>query len=320
VHVVHPITDRDEVHFNFGHFVQWPRFVYYYAKLSSRSSEAFPIEGNLNLDPERSVQFEFGLKHQFTEADAVDITLFNKDTYDYPTATRTFEATRNRLVYVNSDFSRTRGIELVYQHRGDRRLSSTVSYEYQIATGKPADPNRIKQVDPEALETGDAEPDLNEEFMPWNRPHRLQASLDVRFRKGDRPRLGSLQLPDRWGVNFYLTLRSGSPYTPTDTRGQQTGKRNSENAPFESVFDTKLHKYWEPGGTRLGLLLELRNLFDQQALRVVDSNTGEAPQVGRGTYSNLTSDVDPAVVADRLANPAFYAEGRNLRFGVELSF
>ena len=145
-------------------------------------------EGNLNLDPERSVQFEFGVKHQFTDDDAVDITLYNKDNYDYPTATQPREATRSRLIYVNSDFSRTRGIEVVYRHRSDRRVSGHLSYEYLIATGKPADPNRIRQVDPEALETGDAEPDLNEEFMPWNRPHRLQASLDLRFRRGDDER------------------------------------------------------------------------------------------------------------------------------------
>jgi len=319
--VNHPITERDAMHFNFGHFIQWPRFIYYYAKISSRSSEAFPVEGNLNLDPERSVQFEFGLKHQFTDTDAVDVTLFNKDTYDYPTATRTFAASRQRLVYVNSDFSRTRGIEAVWQHQGGRRATTFVSYEYQIATGKPPDPNRIKQVDPEALETGDAEPDLNEQYMPWNRPHRLQASLDLRFHKGDRPRLFGLQLPDRWGMNFYYTLRSGRPYTPTDIRSQQTGERNSANAPYESVLDFKFDKYWQPGrGTRLGLVLELRNVLDADLLRVVDSNTGEAPQIGRGTHTLRTPGLPRSVEADQLANPSFYGEGRNLRLGFEVSF
>jgi outer membrane receptor protein involved in Fe transport len=319
--VNHPITERDAVHFNFGHFVQWPRFVYYFAKISSRSSEAFPVEGNLNLKPERSVQFELGVKHQFSDDDAVDVTIFNKDIYDYPFASRPIAATRQRLVYTNEDFSRVRGIEVVYQHRGTKRLNGSLTYEYQIATGKPADPNRIKQVDPEALETGDFEGELNEQFMPWNRPHRIQASLDVRFRKGDAPRLGGLQLPDRWGVNFFYTLRSGKPYTPTDIRGQETGKRNSENAPFESIFDLKFDKHWEPWKLgRLGVMLEVRNLFNQAPLRRVDSNTGEAPEVGKGRYTILSSDVDPSVVADGLANPAFYGEGRNVRFGMELSF
>jgi outer membrane receptor protein involved in Fe transport len=319
----HPITDRSSIHFNFGHFTQWPRLVYYYAKISSRSSEAFPLEGNLNLDPERSVQFEFGVKQQFTDHDAVDITLFNKDTYDYPVATRTFEATRNRLVYVNSDFSRTRGIEFAYRHSGGRRISGDLSYEFQIATGKPANPNRIKQVDPEALETGEAEPELNEEFMPWNRPHRVQASFNLFFRRGDRPNLWGMGLPDQWGLNFFYTLRSGKPYTPTDIRGQTTGKRYSENAPTENVLDMKFNKTWDVGGrdgTILGLVLELRNVFGTTLRRVVDSNTGTTPVFGEGTHTLLAPGSTEGVVRQSLENPAFFGEGRNFRLGLEVTF
>ncbi|MFQ5599769.1 MAG: hypothetical protein ACE5G2_04355 [Candidatus Krumholzibacteriia bacterium] len=157
--------------------------------------------------------------------------------------------------------------------------------------------------------------------MPWNRPHRLQGSLDLRFRKGDRPRLWGWELPDRWGVNFFYSLRSGRPYTPTDIRGQRTGKQYSKNAPFESVLDMKFDKFWEvQGDTRFAIVLELRNVFDADILRRVDSNTGKASQIGRGRYTFLTSDVDRSVVATRLSNPAFYGEGRNLRFGLEVSF
>jgi outer membrane receptor protein involved in Fe transport len=297
----HPITDRDEMHFNFGHFIQWPRLIYYFSKIGSQSSEAFPLVGNLNLDPQRSVQVEFGVNHQFGDHDALDITFFNKDVYDYPTATRPIEASATRLIYVNDDFSRTRGLELVLRHRATKRWGGNASYEYQIATGKPADPNRIKQVDPEALETGEAEPDLTEQFMPWNRPHRFQVNADYRFRKGDHPKLFGVTLPDDWGVNVFYTLRSGRPYTPTDIRGERTGKRNSVNAPFENVVDMKLDKKWRG---KVDLRRNWLHLLDASILRVVDSNTGERPEVGRGRYTNLTSDVPEEVVRARLSNPA----------------
>lgn len=319
--VNHPITDRDEMHFNFGHFIQWPRLVYYYSKIGSNSSEAFPVVGNLDLDPQRSVQYEAGVKHQFTDYDALDITFFNKDVYDYPTATRPIEAAARRLVYINDDFSRTRGLEVVFRHRGPKRFSGSLSYEYQIATGKPADPNRIKQVDPDALETGDAEPDLTEQFMPWNRPHRVQVGLDWRFGTGDRLAVGPVTLPDQWGANIYYTLRSGRPYTPTNTRGERTGKRNSNNAPIENVVDVKLEKGFAlRGSSRFAMTLEARNLLDTQILRTVDSSTGERPQLGVGRYSVLTPDVDREVIAAALSNPSFFAEGRNLRLGLEVSF
>lgn len=317
----HPITERDEMHFNFGHFIQWPRLVYYYAKIGSNSSEAFPVTGNLDLDPQRSVQYEAGVKHQFGDNDAIDATFFNKDVYDYPTATRPVEAAARRLVYINDDFSRTRGFEFQYQHRASRRLSGTASYEYQIATGKPADPNRIKQVDPDALETGDVEPDLTEQFMPWNRPHRVQLTVDWRFGKGDRTKLGGWTLPDNWGVNAYYTLQSGRPYTPTNSRGERTGKNNSKNAPFENDLDLKLNKRWDlRAGSCFGVNFEARNVFNTQVLRVVDPSTGAKPQVGVGRYQTLTTDTSRATLAQSLSSPAFFAEGRNLRLGLEVTF
>lgn len=317
----HPITDRDEMHFNFGHFIQWPRLIYYFAKIGSRSSEAFPLVGNLDLDPQRSVQVEFGIKHQLTDNDAFDITFFTKDVYDYPIATRPIEATARRLVYVNDDFSRTRGVELVLRRRAVKRFGGSVSYEYQIATGKPADPNRIKQVDPDALETGEAEPDLTEQFMPWNRPHRMQVNLDWRFRKGDRLKLGRWSLPDQWGAHLFYKLQSGRPYTPTTIHRERIGKRNSNNAPFENVLDAKLEKGWElPGQQRFAVVFEARNLFDTRILRVVDPNTGEAQRIDRGVYTNLDASTSRERLQARLGNPAFYAEGRNLRLGLEVTF
>ena len=317
----HPITDRDEMHFNFGHFIQWPRLIYYYAKIGSQSSEAFPLVGNLDLDPQRSVQFEFGIKHQFTDNDAIDFTFFNKDVYDYPVSTRPVEATAKRLVYINDDFSRTRGVEVMMRHRATRRLAAGLSYEFQIATGKPADPNRIKQVDPDALETGDAEPDLTEQYMPWNRPHRFQLDFDYSCGKGDHAKLGGWTLPDRWGVHVFYTLSSGRPYTPTTIYGEPIAKENSANAPFENVVDLKLRKQWGLGVTRsFGLTLEARNLLDTEILRTVDSNTGEAPAVGRGTYTVLSTDTSQEKLTAQLSNPAYYAEGRNLRLAMEVNF
>lgn len=317
----HPITDKDEMHFNFGHFIQWPRLIYYYTKIGSQSSEAFPTQGNLDLDPQRSVQYEAGVKHQFGDNSAIDVTFYNKDVYDYPTATRPVEAQARRLVYINDDFSRTRGMELVFRRRTSKRFSGNVSYEYQIATGKPADPNRIKQVDPDALETGDVEPDLTEQFMTWNRPHRVQINVDWRFGKGDHLKVRGVTLPDKWGANVFYTLRSGRPFTPTNTRGERTGKRNSENAPIENVVDLKLEKNWDlRAGSQFAITFEARNLIGTKIVRVIDSSTGKKPEMGVGRYSTFTSDQNRDVVAQRLQNPAFYAEGRNLRLGLEVTF
>jgi len=157
--------------------------------------------------------------------------------------------------------------------------------------------------------------------MTWNRPHRLQLNVDWRFGKGDRLKIGGLTLPDRWGANFFYTLRSGRAYTPTNDRGERTGKRNSENVAFESVLDMKMEKSWALGPeNQFAITFEARNLFNNEIVRVVDSSTGEKPQIDVGRYSHLTSDQNRDVVAQRLQDPAYLAEGRNLRLGLEVSF
>jgi hypothetical protein len=71
---------------------------------------------------------------------------------------------------------------------------------------------------------------------------------------------------------------------------------------------------------RFAVTFEARNLLDAQILRRVDSNTGEKPELGRGRYTILSPGADRDVVAASLENPSFYAEGRNLRLGLEVTF
>ena len=93
--VAHPITENSSFFFNYGEFTQIPSYRYVYSKLTSISSESFPLLGNPNLNPQVSVNYEVGAKHQFLPTAAANVTFFVKDIYDYPTATL-FSGTRGR--------------------------------------------------------------------------------------------------------------------------------------------------------------------------------------------------------------------------------
>ena len=86
--VSHPITENSSFFFNYGEFTQIPSYRYVYSKLNSISSESFPLQGNPNLNPQVSVNYEVGAKHQFLPTAAANLTFFVKDVYDYPSATR----------------------------------------------------------------------------------------------------------------------------------------------------------------------------------------------------------------------------------------
>jgi len=58
--VSHPITENSSFFFNYGEFTQVPSYRYVYSKLNSISSESFPLQGNPNLNPQISVNYEVG--------------------------------------------------------------------------------------------------------------------------------------------------------------------------------------------------------------------------------------------------------------------
>ena len=139
--ISHPITDRDNLFFNYGHFTQIPNYLWVYSKLSSISSELFPLIGNPNLNSEISVQYEIGARHQFTEGVAANFTIFYKDIYDYPTS-QTFEkvGVGQMFIYRNVDYARSRGIEIEVKKKLTRLWGATVVYTYSLATGKSFGP------------------------------------------------------------------------------------------------------------------------------------------------------------------------------------
>ena len=149
--VAHPITENSSFFFNYGEFTQNPSYRYVYSKLTSISSESFPILGNPDLNPQVSVNYEVGAKHQFLPTAAVNATFFVKDVYDYPAAT-TFQRSQGTslvdiFVYLNGHFARSKGFELQFEKRRSNHWSGKLTYTFQQTKGKSSDPNEQRVVE-----------------------------------------------------------------------------------------------------------------------------------------------------------------------------
>ncbi len=319
VTVSHPIQDRDKLYFNFGQFTQFPSYYYIYSKLTSVSSASFPVLGNANLNPEKSVQFEVGAEHVFKEGLAGKIALFQKDIYDYPTSVR-FRRQEGTVisdffVYLNSDFSRARGFEIEFEKVRKKYWRYKATYEYSVAKGKSSVPNQAKVVEEGG---GDAtEPPLSEGFLFWNRPHKFTCNVDFRVpATGERPRVFGITLPHDFGANLYTQIQSGRAYTPTDVAGNATGRVFSKNGPVEMLVNLRLNQDFRLGQQRLGVSLVVENLLGWDLVRRLDPSTGEAPQEGQGQYVDPTQFDQDAV----LTNPANYGAPTRWRLGVDYDF
>jgi len=318
--VSHPITDHTNLFLNYGHFSQRPSYFYVYSKISSVSSEDFPLVGNLNLNPEVAVQYEMGLRHEFSRTFAGNMTFFYKDIYDYPTSVRFSKPGQGDFfIYINNDFARSRGFEFELKKRRNPFLAGSVTYSYSVATGKASDPNQTQIL--QETEGAFSEIGIEEGYLWWNRPHKFTISLDYgvseKTEPARRPVVFGKRLPRDFFVNLYLLLRSGRSYTPQDELGNETGKKYSRNAPISTTVDLRSEKGFRVQGRRVAVSVEGRNILNKRYPTRVDPATGEIPRIGVGQNGQIPSDPEDRLAQEyRFQDPSWFSPPRSIWVGL----
>ena len=334
--VAFPITENSSFFFNYGQFTQNPSYRYVYSKLTSISSESFPLLGNPNLNPQTSINYEVGAKHQFMRTAAVNASVFVKDVYDYPTATtvkrQSGESLSDVLVYLNGHFARSKGFEVELEKRRAKYWSGKISYTYQQTKGKSSDPNEAKLVQEAG---GDAaETRLSETFVRWNRPHKLAVNFDLRFDK-EAP----MSFLHQWGLNLYVQGQSGRAYTPDFVAEQtlpsgrvvlyrvpQSAEPFSKNAKFQITTDMKIDKWFLIAGNKLDFSLQGLNIFNNYLINRVDPITGNKRIAGVGSYDPRlvedypTSDAYQFALDRDVYDPSNLGPGSQWRFSLDYDF
>ena len=316
--VAHPITENSSFFFNYGEFTQNPSYRYVYSKLSSISSESFPLQGNPNLNPQVSVNYEVGAKHQFLPIAAANLTFFVRDTYDYPSATRVDPLAGTNLqsyfIYLNGHYARSKGFEVELEKRRSNHWAGKLSYSYQQTRGKSSDPNEER-----ALQEigGSNESRLSEEFVRWNRPKKLTASFDVRY---DEKAPHALGWARRTGLNVYVQGQSGRAYTPFDLHDiNPVGLPNSKNAPVQFTTDLKLNRWFKMMDRRFDLSLAATNVFSNYLYNRVDAITGRGRVWGQGEFDpNNVSNLGPITRATQVDDPSNYSAGAEWRLQLDV--
>ena len=330
--VAHPITENSSFFFNYGQFTQIPSYRYVYSKLTSVSSESFPLLGNPNLNPQISVNYEVGGKHQFMPTAAVNATFFVKDIYDYPSAT-SFTPTQGTsivpfFVYLNGHFARAKGFEVELEKRRSAFWSGKLSYSFQQTKGKSSDPNQQKVVEESG---GDAaETRLSETFVRWNRPHKLAANFDLRY---DQQTPQGLSWLRHAGLNLYIQGTSGRAFTPSRLENGEVvsfGEDYSQNATFQSTVDLRVNRWFRVGAHKLDIGFSGTNIFGTKVIYRVDRITGKGRVWGQGEYApEAFLDIDDPEERARIMvntkagavdDPSNYGTGAQWRLTLDYDF
>ena len=318
--VAHPITENSSFFFNYGQFTQNPSYRYVYSKLTSVSSESFPLLGNPNLNPQVSVNYEVGAKHQFWRYAASNLTFFVKDVYDYPVATTFARLQGSTLspffIYLNGHFARSKGFEIEVEKRRSQNWSGRITYTYQQTKGKSSDPNEQKVVQENGGDASEAR--LAETFVRWNRPHKVAVNFDLRFDRND---------VSPWirhsGLNVFVQGLSGRAYTPLNPLSDQAAEPNSKNGPFQTTTDVRVNRWFFVGGRKFDLSLWGSNIFNDHLVNRVDRVTGQGRVWGVGEYDPVlfpaTKD-NQYVKESEVDDPSNYGPGAAWRITLDYDF
>ena len=313
--ISYPITDRGILHFSYGHFLQIPSFIHLYQKPGFKvpSSETVQgVYGNANLDPQKTVMYEFGLQQELTSSLGFDVTGFYRDTRDWVTTSPEIRtvSTRRYVIYINRDYANSRGVTVSVNKRPSADLLTfNLSYTFQTAEGINSNPD-----DERAAIENNSEPSRSLTPLDWDQTHTANVTLGV----GEND----------WGVFVLGRYGSGLPYTPAvrqaESQGQdaaRTVQNNSRRRPTTYSVDLRMFKNITLEPLTFSFFIKVFNVFDRRNEVTVYGETGRATAtleaLGIAGLNDPNRLNPPAAYIIR---PDYYSEPREIQVGVEVNF
>ncbi len=324
----HPVSDRTLFHANYGFYYQVPRYPLMFTNLQGDLSTGYPIVGNPDMEPEKTVSYEFGVTQQIAEDTRFTATTYYKDVSNLVSSEQVFYGASTYTLYHNGDYGSVKGLDLVFTKRGNARLSGSANYSYMIAEGNSSDANEFYY---NYFTVGDNAPPVPVQKYPlsFDQRHTLSVNVDYRFGRNDRPRIFGYRLPAAWGMSTLITYGSGMPYTKTDQKGMRMGGLNEGRMPATYRVDLRFDKdfyFTKKDLSKLRLFVEINNLFDRRNVTTVYTRTG-LPNDDGFDYALAATQQDP-VTASRVnalhrllaRNPQNYDPPISVQWGLEWMF
>ncbi len=332
IQVSFPVTDRTNFRLSYAHQVQTPDFALLLGGINTDlgNTNTNNVFGS-DLDFGKTITFEFGIRHAFSDDMVLDVAAYNKDIISDPAArlVTLFDPAARRdtdfRILTNLDFGNVRGLDVRLDRRFGSFFNGTFSYSYQQAKNTGSDPftyvfygSRI--VNQVGGNNGAQPPPQG--FLPTDnsRPHTLASAFSVTF-PGDF-RQGSVLGSVLGNVSLFTTFRytSGTAYSRCGESNEEQSVLsiencnalfvegiNSQRLPALKELNTKLTKSFGIGGLDLTGYLDVRNLLNfRNVIQVFAVNGDVANDEERA--QNLMADLDD-LASERDANSTLGAVG-----------
>ena len=299
VQVSFPVTEQTNFRLSYSHQVQTPEFNSMLDGSNNDLSYTNPNDefgGDVTFG--KSILFEFGIRHAFSQDMVLDLSAYNKDKVsDYAYRIQTFQDPfENRpislQVLTNADFGNVRGIDGNVIRRFSNIFTGQVSYTFQVARGTGSDPfTYLNTLAREIIAvTGDRAPPA-QALLPTddNRTHNIAGSLAASFPSGWRRGSIAGAILSNAGVFTTFRFSSGLPFTRLIQAGNGqlapvlnfglAGERaepiNSSTMPWTKSLDLRVNKGLRFGRLDATLFADFRNLVNFRNVIALFAETGD---------------------------------------------
>lgn len=331
-----PITDKTVFVAQYGKFIQMPSLDFLYINRIAFSqffqTALQDVAENSALKPEKLTSYEVGIKHQVGDYLNLGVTAYYKETQDQIGINKLI-ADPGKLpigytVYLNSDFSVSRGLDFYLSLRRYNRLAVDLAYTLLYASGTGSDPNQKLNL----VNQQNAYPNFT---FPLNFDQRHTGSVNLDYRFGgdeDVPKGFFGQIVKRLGLNVLFSFNSGRPYTqrklPTrafqPSSGEALSTKNQVYRNWDTRIDLKLDKTVKIWKTNWNFYVYVINLLNQEIVNTVYDATGRPDDDGYlNTPTGQIGYLIPGYVDNyylRIKNPVNWGPPRQVRFGINMIF
>ena len=305
--IAFPLSENTVFYGSYGHFFQIPDYVNMYTLRDPTIDGA--IVGNPGIAPQKTVAFEFGVKHRIAEDYSVEIGAYFKDITNLTGSTYLTSFPYEYTVFDNSNYGNVQGFEIGLNKRLSNYWFANMNYTYSVAQGNESDPRegyndyrrasallRPKRVF----------------LLAFDREHVLYSTLGIEFPNDFGPELAGIHPLENFSLNVVVRVSSGLPYTPQtpDQSNSLLEEKNSERMPSNQRIDLRASRTFKLGDMRFTLFAIINNVFDDINALSVWATSGDPLDAGP-TYSRTR---------DRMRNPSNVDIRRSIQAGIRLDF
>ncbi|MBN1435136.1 TonB-dependent receptor [Candidatus Fermentibacterales bacterium] len=262
----HPVTDRDVFFATYGHYFQMPNLNELFYGTDYGLPGMYSIVGNPDLEAQRTIAYEVGVRHRFDDVSSIALSAFYKDITGLVRTVEHYSETYDYYhLYENDDsHGSVRGLECKLLRLPGGWLSGNLAYSFSIAKGRYS-----TSIQAYGYAEGGATIEPTEDnYLDWDQRHTASAHITLSAPEGMGPRILGHGILGGSSMNIDWCYGSGFPFSPPAGTSEQP-QINTESYPWTMQTDLGLSKKIPAGGAEIEIGATIHNVFNRRNLNKI---------------------------------------------------